>query len=263
MHSSEYNCVNRNDLKVLVVLGNHEYYNHGRQRHTVQDCLDEAQKICSMASNLVLMNKTSLLINGVRVLGTTLWSKVTPQQYKDISQQLNDYRLIYRDATRALTIEDTCAWFEDEYAWLQQEVAQSIARGEQNTLVLTHHAPAMRGTSDSMYDDSPINSAFCTDLRGIFRNSGRSNVHTWVFGHTHYNTDFMCEGTRVVANQRGYIGYQMCRVIETILWSRCLRRAHSALQLPRGRRWSQRGAQAAASAAASEQALLRELLRSK
>lgn len=31
-----------------------------------------------------------------------------------------------------------------------------------------------------------------------------SEVKSWVFGHTHYSTDFKEGGIRLVSNQRGY-----------------------------------------------------------
>jgi len=78
--------------KVIVVLGNHEYY-HGEKSQVEA----EVRKICSRAPDKLLFgNKYSgLLISGVRVLATTLWSHV-PNEEEHINgvwKGLNDYRV--------------------------------------------------------------------------------------------------------------------------------------------------------------------------
>jgi hypothetical protein len=69
---------------VFVLLGNHgkkrfnainlqllEYYTT-----SVEEALKLAKEACSAFPNVTLMQKTSVLIDGVRLLGTTLWSLV-------------------------------------------------------------------------------------------------------------------------------------------------------------------------------------------
>jgi len=75
--------------KVFVLLGNHEYY--GSSVDLVQERVKEA---CGQHPNLILMQKTSLLVDGVRLLGTTLWSKVPQERIRDVTHGLNDYAQI-------------------------------------------------------------------------------------------------------------------------------------------------------------------------
>jgi hypothetical protein len=35
-------------------------------------------------------------------------------------------------------------------------------------------------------------------------------ISTWVFGHTHANVDEMVLNTRIVSNQAGYLGENVC-----------------------------------------------------
>jgi len=48
----------------------------------------------------------------------------------------------------------------------------------------------------------PVTPYFTTDMAPLME---RHPIDLWVFGHTHYNVDFVAEGgCRVVSNQRGY-----------------------------------------------------------
>ncbi|PWY65826.1 hypothetical protein BO83DRAFT_410747 [Aspergillus eucalypticola CBS 122712] len=64
---------------------------------------------------------------------------------------------------------------------------------QRSLLVVTHHAPLLQGTSSPKHAQSPWSVAFAT------------GVKVWVFGHTHYTTDFIEKGVRVVSNQRGNV----------------------------------------------------------
>ncbi|EGX95922.1 Ser/Thr protein phosphatase [Cordyceps militaris CM01] len=88
-------------------------------------------------------------------------------------------------------------------AWLREQVAgQQACDDGRRVLVATHHAPCVRGTSSPQHADSPWSSAFATEM---LAEGDWAPVRTWVFGHTHYSTDMVRGGVRVVANQRGYV----------------------------------------------------------
>ncbi|WP_186464327.1 metallophosphoesterase family protein [Nitrospirillum bahiense] len=71
-------------------------------------------------------------------------------------------------------------------------------------LIVTHHAP-VRGASGPQYVGDPLSPAFASDLTEEII-SWRPVA--WIFGHTHFNLDTQIGGTRVVAAQRGYLGYE-------------------------------------------------------
>ena len=81
------------------------------------------------------MHKKSIKLNGVRVLGTTLWSdvcmncyevlimcKVPPQEEQGVLRGLNDYHMIAIQAEegkfRKLHVKDTNKWFKEEVEWV-------------------------------------------------------------------------------------------------------------------------------------------------
>ena len=51
------------------------------------------------------------------------------------------------------------------------------------------------------HQDSPINSAFATELGDFIANS---RIDVWIYGHPHTNIDTIVGNTRIVSNQLGY-----------------------------------------------------------
>lgn len=93
----------------------------------------------------------------------------------------------------------------EEVEWLREEVAQLAAQDQQNSrqiVLATHHAPCLQGTSKPADTNSPWTPAFATDL---VTKGNWDNVTCWIFGHTHYSTDFQYKGISLLANQRGYV----------------------------------------------------------
>ena len=168
------------------------------------------------------MNRTSLLIDGVRFLGCTLWSYIPPDARLICEYSLNDYRRINGPDGQLFTAEMSSQWFEEDKTWIEQQVRQSMDAGESSVVVLTHHTPSFFGTSGPRYETQPFlhyaeekpndprwtNCCFSSDMEYLFRNKGspgNTNIRLWLFGHTHWNCDREVFGTRLMANQRGYI----------------------------------------------------------
>lgn len=113
---------------------------------------------------------------------------------------------------RRLTTRDTNRWHREEVAFIHTEALEAKRLG-QKLLVLTHHPPTFRNTSNPNYADSPIRVAFASDLEYMLDWRGKSDfsaVHTWVSGHTHWSSDQLINGTHVVSNQYGYTGTSEC-----------------------------------------------------
>jgi len=184
---------------VFVVAGNHEFY-----RTTYAKAKKDIQAICEIAPkrNVFFMDKVSMLWKGIRVLGCTLWSNVPQQHAKDVASGLTDYKAIKIEdngKTRAILVEDTNRWHQDELGWLKQEIAKAKTNGEK-VVVMTHHAPLMKGTSDPRYEGGAIHSGFATDLKSCME----PPLVAWIYGHTHWSSQQQINGVAVVSNQLGY-----------------------------------------------------------
>lgn len=180
------------------------------------------RRICNLRENLVFMDKDSILINGVRILGCTLWSFIPPHARDICEYSLVDYRQIMVSDNNGqlvrLTAEISSAWFEDEFNWIKEEVGQSVQRGEQSVVILTHHTPSFCETSAPIYNTHPflshskyekgqasrwINCCFSSDLEDFIKQS--PTIKVWAYGHTHHNNDQIIHNTRLISNQRGYL----------------------------------------------------------
>jgi len=190
--------------RVFVLAGNHEFYN--AEYYSTKK---KIQEICSKKDNITFLDKTSVLVDGVRVLGTTLWSNIPEKWKRDVYLGLNDYRCINVENQETkendrLSVEQSVAWFQDELGWLKEQILlarEKQGKEKEKVVIFTHHAPSMKRTSDPRYEGSPCNCAFATDLELLMGGP----VRLWCFGHTHFSSDQFINGTRVVSNQVGYI----------------------------------------------------------
>lgn len=75
-----------------------------------------------------------------------------------------------------------------------------LAKGDPaRTVVVTHHAPS-RQSLHSRFGGDDLSPCYISDMPYLL---GRSAL--WIHGHVHDSFDYEVEGTRVVANPRGYI----------------------------------------------------------
>lgn len=186
--------------KVLIVAGNHEFYGGEYFERNFQ-----IQLLASSLRNVHFLDRSSVEIGGVRIAGCTLWSHVPRFAAREVLSAINDYRLIEiqgsnDEAPAHLSIGDTNGLHLQDVTFLHREI-ELAKRSGQCVLILTHHAPLMKGTSSPLYEGRATNHAFSTDLSSLM---GKP-VAAWAYGHTHYNPKgLQVNGTLVVANQKGY-----------------------------------------------------------
>lgn len=185
---------------VVLVLGNHEFYNM-----SFAAGLERARQLerePSLNGRLILLHQKRYDVPGSRVtiLGCTLWSKVPPESRDIVQSKIKDFQKIEDWA-----VDDHNAAHDSDMGWLLKEINSNVTpekqTEERSILVVTHHAPLLRGTSSPQHAQNPWSSAFGTDILSQVS----KGVNAWVFGHTHYTTEFMELGIRIVSNQRGYV----------------------------------------------------------
>lgn len=99
-------------------------------------------------------------------------------------------------ALRNFKPEDARHEHDLSVAWLDAELAKG---NPARTVVVTHHAPS-RQSLHPRFDGDDLSPCYISDLPHLL---GRSTL--WIHGHVHDSFDYAVEGTRVVANPRGYI----------------------------------------------------------
>lgn len=181
--------------RIFLVLGNHEFFGLGYDAAIAQ-----ARRLVrepTLDGKVVLLHRTRWddPDSDLTILGCTLWSAIPEDIYDVVRAKVKDYQKI-----EGWTPQHHNEAHVQDVTWLGQQVAQATA-DKRRLVVVTHHAPCVKGTSHSKYEANPWTPAFATDLLGRGTWAG---VRVWVFGHTHFSTEFVVDGTRVVANQRGH-----------------------------------------------------------
>jgi predicted phosphodiesterase len=183
---------------VLYVPGNHEFYGG-----SIAGTMAELKQL-SAGTNIRVLDNDELTIDGVRFLGTTLWTDfmLFGEGEKRVAAMQEAQRFM-RDFSRIrlgeapFTPEASAALFARDAAWLEGRLAQPHAGP---TVVITHHAPS-RKSIHPRFADSPMNACFVSDAEWLV-NSSRARL--WIHGHTHDSFDYVANGTRVLCNPRGY-----------------------------------------------------------
>jgi Icc-related predicted phosphoesterase len=67
-------------------------------------------------------------------------------------------------------------------------------------VVVTHHAPSQQSIHPRYGVNNKLSPAYASSLESLMGEP----VRLWIHGHTHDSFDYCIEGTRVVANPRGY-----------------------------------------------------------
>jgi predicted phosphohydrolase len=173
--------------------GNHEYYR--------SDIAERAGAFHEkIRSNVSLLNNTAIDHKGVRLLFSTLWSKINPAFELVILKSMADFRLIKNNG-KSLTVDDYNQLHEDCRTFLANELSHLT---NQKTIVVTHHLPTFRNYPEK-YRHSELNTAFATELFDLIESS---NVDYWIFGHCHEAVpDFKIGKTTLTTNQLGYVEY--------------------------------------------------------
>ncbi|MCP3929377.1 MAG: metallophosphoesterase, partial [Bacteroidetes bacterium] len=118
--------------QVFLIPGNHEFYGG----FDANICTIKDYEI-RIKENVHLVNNTSRVVDGVRFLFTTLWSKIE-KEIALILRSLNDFRLINYDGHK-LTIQQYNALFQYSWGWLKDELSTD---SNEPTIVVTHHLPS-------------------------------------------------------------------------------------------------------------------------
>lgn len=190
-------------VPVLFVPGNHEY--DGLEMDKVHAGLRSA---CDRLG-IAWLERETLVVDGVRFVGTTLWSDYDALAPADASETerlrlrekafraanfylhkmagLRGGTLFDAEAMRGLALQ--C---QD---WLRRTLA--VAHGGP-TVVVTHFAPTLH-SADPRYGLSPGTAGFCNALDDLL-----PHADVWLHGHLHCPTDVTVGRCRIVANPLGY-----------------------------------------------------------
>lgn len=215
----------------IYVCGNHELYG----QRTVQAWWRKAREKLAGRSVHLLENE-GVVIGDVRFLGGTLWTDFAlfgAERQEAIGRlaehEMNDFDNIFltrrgpihydaagdwRRAGDRLTWRQVAARHRESRTFLDAELQRTGPW--RKTVVVTHHAPSIRGIEQEPADD--LDAAYASHLDPLV-----ARADLWVHGHVHRAREYAGTlGERVVQNARGYAdsglgkvsGFEWNKVIE-------------------------------------------------
>ena len=198
---------------VVIIAGNHEYYNIDDTQRTMTETDDQIEMLSYSHSNVFFLNGGYCILKEFKmiVLGATLWSKVLVNQ-----KGINDFNYIVTDESHRtnsnLTIKEYRQMHLSQLEDLTDkvvEISQIRERDEYSDyrlIVMTHHLPSYSLISEQ-FKDSMSNQFFATDLDYLFEMfnaNSTTKIDYWFCGHTHTRTVEEKCGTKIVVNPYGY-----------------------------------------------------------
>lgn len=190
-HLRFWKWASENYRQVLMVAGNHEYYNNGDI--AAQD--ESWQKMFLL--NVGYYHNKVVRIDNIDFILTTLWSRIPPIDEFAIQNGMNDYAQIIYNKRRLIpkNINDE---FERNLAFIEKAVRESDA---ERIVVVTHHLPTFAAIEDR-HKGSVLNAAYATELGNYIADS---RITAWIYGHSHHHTDLTIGNTHLVSNPLGYV----------------------------------------------------------
>jgi len=184
---------------VIYIPGNHEFYHHDISM------VDELK--AKAPDNVHVLNQDVAVINGVRFLGSILWTDFLlfgeTDKYFSVQcarKAMSDFEIIRINGNR-FTPEDSIELHTKTRDWLSCMLSEPF---NGKTVVITHHAPSSKSVSPRFAKDL-LTPAFASNLEELMEGN---RVALWVHGHTHDGFDYEVFGTRVICNPRGYVTYE-------------------------------------------------------
>jgi len=194
----------RPHMRVIFVIGNHEFYNLGSSMERDR----QRTKIAADWSNIDLLDDSAVNIEGVHFVGTTLWSDFTVfagdslakrgQAMEASGNALNDFRLIRANENSAEIWTPQMARMQHLQSrfWLERVLEQHTGR----RVIVSHHAPHPLSIAPQFAKDL-VTAGYVSDLEDLIL---RHRPDLWIHGHTHSVFDYQVGTTRVRCNPRGY-----------------------------------------------------------
>lgn len=201
---------------VVYVAGNHEHY-HGDYGRTLNDLKTRL----SYLSNLHILDKETVTLEGVTFVGATLWTDMNdedPITMQTIGSMMNDFRCV-KNSNKKVSFRDADGNFHERVSRFSPEDAVEDHKktldyirhvvgdkDNQKFVVVGHHAPSKLSTHPRYQNETLMNGGYSSDLSQFILDNPQ--IKLWTHGHTHETFDYKIGETRIVCNPRGYINYE-------------------------------------------------------
>lgn len=187
-------------LNKIAVLGNHEFYGGSPVHEKIEEYSKVARLYCK---NTHLLYTSSVTVDGVRFIGTTLWTDFNKSM--DIfscEHGMNDFRKIKvlrsDGKLRNIRAVDLIGRHRSEVGFITDELLNGSIPDK--TVVITHHSPSFKSIHPKFHND-PLNGGYASDLDDLIL---RGKPKFWIHGHLHMATRYPIGDTEIICNPQGY-----------------------------------------------------------
>lgn len=190
-HNDFFDFLSDNFQNTYWIPGNHEYYRFDASQKS--GTLNE-----KIRSNVFLVNNISVRQGNVKLIFSTLWSKIKAEDAWYVERGMNDFKLI-KFGDSWFSYKHFNQLHEECLGFLSSELEKKDA---EKSIVITHHIPTLMNYP-RRYKGDILNSAFAVELFDLIESAGPDY---WIYGHHHNNVpEFEIGKTRLVTNQLGYV----------------------------------------------------------
>jgi predicted phosphodiesterase len=191
---------------VIIVPGNHEYYNFSpsvygsvwtlspSSKFTIDYINGEMKEVCSKFSNvhLLLDEVCRLEKDKITFIGGTMWTQIPENECYAIKSRMNDYNYIFGSDGRRVEPEKLNSLHSHFCDFLSIEM-EKVPKDE-TLVVVTHHCPLPYDKDLFPQASVETESAYFTDMTDWMKD----RETTWICGHTHEFLDKKVGSTRVI-----------------------------------------------------------------
>lgn len=188
--------VSDNWKKIVIVLGNNEYYSKSK---SYDELLSEYREFFEDYENIFLLEKESIKLDRYTVYGATLWSKLS---YEDFNRSCREIKRLENGKLVKIGLRELNRKFFESKSWLLSNYKQ-----DEPTIVITHYPMTLAESfiRPRRFKDEPIEylHEFGSDY---FLPKPKSKM-VCISGHTHFSHNFISidlDGVKYISNQMGY-----------------------------------------------------------
>ncbi len=192
MYDEFLHLINYQFKKTFIIAGNHEYYGS-----TISDTNLQINKLVEKYPNISFLNNSFEDYEGIRWIGTTLWThiKPNPSVYINDMNQIKNFDIEQYNYLHMISSKVLKSAFED------------CIINAKRAVVITHHMPMERLVDEKFKTNrmKPYNQWFVADMDD-FINENKSCINAWIYGHTHTPSMSKHFGIPFCCNPLGYQG---------------------------------------------------------
>lgn len=185
-------------LKVIYVLGNHEFYSG----HSMSTMIQKYRDYCSTFPNVYLLYDSYIVIEDYYIYGFTGWTLPMFNNVYEAKKHLNDYNYI-RTINGRYNLSDQTKLSNDQLNKFKQFIDLiNMCPDINNVMVVTHFSPIKEALNPRR--NNTLDKYYAWDNLLNDNDIICSKIKYWCYGHTHWSQDITIDNIRYIANQIGY-----------------------------------------------------------